>query len=105
MVVWIETEMKSVSSHKERSSEVKTFSFDDKTIFDRFPKFGKFTLVIARYDFLSPVMIGYDRYKECTVVNYEEKSGNISIKVHSDGFYNKSQMAELRADRIESLLF
>jgi hypothetical protein len=105
MVVWIDTQQKEVSCHKEKGCDIKTYTFEDKSVFDRFPKYGEFTLVVAKYDFFSPIKLGYDRYKKCTVVHFDENNGNISVKVNSDGFYNQSQIAELRADKIESLIF
>jgi hypothetical protein len=105
MVVWIDTQLKSVSSHKEKGADVKTFTFEDKSVYDRFPKYGEFTLIIARYDSFSPIKIGYDRYTKCMVSRYDDSKGTISVAVSNDGFYNLSQMAELRADKIQSLIF
>jgi hypothetical protein len=104
MVVWIDTAQKSVSSHRESSGDIKTFSFDDMAIFDKFPKYGVFTLIMAKYDFMSPVKLGYDRYRNCTVVNFDKTKLSISVCVTHDGFFNQTKYAELRADKIESLI-
>jgi hypothetical protein len=106
MVIWIDKPLVNKSSHREQRSIVKTLYFEEKEIFDRFPKYGEFTLIIAKYDAFSPIITGYERFKKCMVTVYDASEGSISIKctkTEDDGFYNMSQMAELRADRIKAL--
>lgn len=105
MVVWIDSQLKNSGSHKEGKYEVRSFYFDNKTILEKFPRYGEFTLVVAKYDAFAPIIVGYNRYKNCQVVDVNEGKIMISVKTVYDNFYNQSQSAELRADKIESLKF
>lgn len=72
----------------------------DSTLVERFLNNPIFTLVIYRYDQITKVKIGCDRFSNGRLL--QAKNNTIKISLEYDRFYNNSEQAYIRADKIDA---
>lgn len=91
-------------SFKDGKAHNKTFYFHDVKILSKFPNHEEYTILESAIDSISGVHIGYKRYVNCSTMykNYTEMTLTIKMK-EKEKFYNKSQVNEIREDRIDIL--
>lgn len=82
----------------------KAITFNTKEMFDKFPEYGEFELLIDKIDPLSGVKTGVVHYEKCLPGHIDERRLRKFFTCVNGQFYNLSEMNKIRHLRVDKLL-